>query len=118
MTMRELHLQDRYTSRQTGPLTREERDVAEALVGHCTAVGGTERDWIPLADEYAAYVRWWLREHGHWRTGPAYSERYPILTPRQFGAALRRVFPAIKPMKRILLRGQPRVWGYVGLRHP
>jgi hypothetical protein len=111
--MRELHLIDRYCSRQTGPLTREEIDVQEALAD-CTTAGATEWDWTPLTDLYRVYVRWWLADRQQWAVGPAFPERYPQLTRRQFGRAVWRVFPAVRSRKRAW-RGK-RQWGFAGLR--
>jgi hypothetical protein len=116
--VRDAHLIDRYTSRESGPaLTREERDVQIALAEEERwGVDPKAPYWITLTQLYRQYLHWWLRKRGQWRFGPAYPERYPVLTRRQFGRAIRRVFAGVQSRKRSC--GGKVQWGYIGLRSP
>jgi len=97
-----------YTSRHTGPnLTPEERDVQAALRRYSDDPnqGATDAEWTPTAMLYRAYVIW-LAQH-RWRFDPDAPDR---LTPRQFGRAIRRVFPNVSRCHRSY-HGQAQ-WGY------
>jgi hypothetical protein len=98
-----------YHSRRAGPLTGEERDAKAALVGcGCMTEGATCHDWTPAAVIYQRY-RTWHAEHC-WQ----YDPDHPLLTRRQFGRAMRRVFPAVQRRKRAAGR-RKRQWGYAFL---
>jgi hypothetical protein len=99
-----------YTSRNAGPLTAEERDVQAALRSYAGSGAGT--DWVPTAVLYRAYRLWFAQQNR-----PSFDPLGPArLTPRQFGAALRRVFPLIRRVRR---REAKRLrWGYAGLSGP
>ncbi len=79
-----------YTSRETGPiLTDEERDVAASLCDYSTE-GTTGRDWTPIASLWRCYCDWWAVHR--WRIDPDAPDK---LTLRQFGHAMRRIFPGV-----------------------
>lgn len=99
-----------YTSREDGPaLTPEERDVRTALAAYGTA-GASCCDWCPTAALRQAYHDWHARTY--WR---GESDVPPRLTVRQFGRAVRRVFPGVQRRKRAYGKRQ---WGYAGLTGP
>ena len=101
-----------YNSRHCGPLTSEERDVKAALARcGCTTEGATSRDWTPATIIYQRY-RNWHAEH-RWQ----YDPDHLLLSRRQFGRALRRVFPAVQRRKRAVTR-RKRQWGYAFLAGP
>ena len=100
-----------YTSRHAGPsLTVEEQDVQQALAGY-TAAGTTQFDWTPTAALWLAYRNWWAANR--WRYDP---DAPPRLTVRQFGWAVRRIFPGIDRCKRSY-HGS-RQWGFAYLAGP
>jgi hypothetical protein len=108
-----------YSSRGTGPLTREELDVRDALTAY-TTTGATTRDWIIIAELWSVYTRWWARHRREW-VFPLIDGQYPRLTVRQFGRAVQRVFPGIERVRRRRqhgLIGPAFRWryGYRGLR--
>src|SRR5688500_10611276 len=96
-----------YTSREGGQLTAEERDVAAALCGY-TTTGATYVDWTPTAALWRAYCDWWARNR--WRYDP---NAPPRLRVRQFGRAVRRLFPGMQRRKRSFHGRQQ--WGYAPL---
>ena len=99
-----------YTCRAKGRLTSEERDVQAALARHgCTTAGATSRDWTPVAVLYRCYRTWHAGQNY-----ARYDPDHPLLTPRQFGHALRRVYAGIRRCKRAVARAD-RKWGYAGL---
>ncbi len=102
----------RYTSRNRGPaLAPEERDAKAALRAY--VVTGDATEWTPTATLYGVYRRWHAEQDQRCRNDP---ERPDRLTPRQFGAALRRVFPlACRVRRRVAKR---LLWGYAGLSGP
>lgn len=84
-----------YTSRHNGPdLTPEEQDARTALVDY-TSEDATCADWVPTTVLYRIYRHW--RGANRWRHDP---EAPPPLTPRQFGRAIRRLFPAATRCRR------------------
>jgi hypothetical protein len=93
-----------YTSRNAGPLTAEERDVRAALKGYAGSGAGT--DWVPTTVLYRIYRHWHAQQNR-----PSFDPLGPSrLTPRQFGAALRRAFPGTRRVRR---RSAKRAtWGY------
>ena len=100
-----------YTSRDNSPvLLPEERDVQAALAEYITE-GATEADWVASYMLYSIYLRW--RGEHRWRYDPDHPER---LTRRQFGRAIRRVFPDVKRCRRRYHGKQ--AWGYCGLFGP
>lgn len=99
-----------YTSRHTGAFTPEERDVQAALVDYSTA-GTTSLDWSPATILYRRYLDWYARTY--WAEPDC-----PLpLRVRQFGRAIRRLFPAVKRCKRAAAR-RKRQWGYAFLVGP
>jgi len=103
-----------YTSRYNGPdLTPEERDVAEALRRYSDRAdkGANTSEWTPTALLYRAY-RYWRAEH-RWRFDP---DAPVLLTVRQFGRAVRRLFPSATRCRRSYNGRQQ--WGYCRLVGP
>lgn len=101
----------RYTSRSCGPLTPEERDVQLALTRHgCATDGATSRDWTPIAVLYQRY-RTWYAEQNRWHYDP---DVPALLTRRQFGHAIRRVYPGVRRCKRAVA-ARKKCWGYAFL---
>jgi hypothetical protein len=103
-----------YTSRCKAPtLTPEEQDVAAALRAYSDdpAQSATHADWVPTTLLLRTY-RHWLAVH-RWRFDPDAPER---LTPRQFGRAVRRVFPRVQRCKRSVAARQQ--YGYKQLVGP
>lgn len=97
-----------YNSRATGPLTQEERDVQAALARHgCTTDGATSRDWTPVAILWRLYRDWYAQHR--WDDTDAM-----LLTRRQFGRAVRRLFPGVRRCKRAVAC-RNRQWGYAFL---
>jgi len=100
-----------YTSRFGGPdLIPEEHDVATALAAYARAQA-TFRDWVPTSALWRAYCDW--RACYRWRRD---DEQAPALTVRQFGRAVRRVFPGVHRCKRSFHGKQQ--WGYATLCGP
>jgi hypothetical protein len=100
-----------YTSRCAAPeLTVEEKDVAAALrrYGSTNAIGF---DWTPTAALWRTYLDWWAIYR--WRYDP---NAPPRLTRRQFGRAVRRIFPGAERRKRSFQAKQQ--WGYACLIGP
>lgn len=102
-----------YTSRYDGPdLLPEERDVKAALA-RCCMPSSSDSDWTPITPLYLAYVR---RHLERFQTREALDD-HPKLTRRQFGHALRRVYPGIRRCKRAA-SFRRKCWGYAGLSGP
>jgi hypothetical protein len=102
-----------YTSRQAGPnLTPEEMDAATALRRY-HAKGATQFDWTPTAVLYRAYRDWWAEHRWQSQFDPEAPAR---LTRRQFGRAVRRVFPSAHRRRRTFHGRQQ--WGYAGILGP
>ena len=104
-----------YTSRNTGPLLPQEQDVRAALK-HFEACDLSREHWITVATLWRAYVTWWAVQRWDWKRDPTFPGQYPRLTPRQFGHAVRRVFPGARRERRRRLRLRDRVYGYRGVR--
>lgn len=103
-----------YSSRATGPLTREEIDVRAALAGTYTIDGAARTDRIPAADLWNRYTDWWAANRWQWRNDPTFPGRYRKLSRKQFGAAVRRVFPCVRRERPMFRRR--RYYAYVGLK--
>jgi hypothetical protein len=104
-----------YTGRFDGPRhTPEERDVAAALKAYSDdpRKGATAADWVPTAALYQTYRRWFA--HHCWRRSP---DEPRLLTLRQFGRAVRRVFPLAWRCYRYRT-SKSHVRGYAGLIGP
>ena len=100
-----------YTSRYAGPvLLPEEEDVHAALSSY-TSEGATRADWVSTDALWCAYRNW--RALHRWRFDP---DAPTPLTHRQFGRAIRRVFPNAERCFRTY-HGERR-WGYCYLRGP
>lgn len=103
-----------YTSRYAGPdLTPEEQHVAASLRGYSDdpAAGATAADWVPTWLLLHAYWRW--RAKHRWRFDPDAPDR---LTLRQFGRAVRRIFPHAQRCRRRYCGRS--AWGYAHLSGP
>ena len=99
-----------YNSRVTGPLKPEERDVQMVLARYSTDAAA-HRDWVPFIALWRLYLGWWGQyEYREDRD-------HPRLTRKQFGYAVRRVFPEARRSKRAVARRQ-RQWGYAFLIGP
>ncbi len=99
-----------YTSRFNGPLTPEEQDVRAAL-RLCTTEGATPHDWTPTGNLWQTYCTWHAEHRS--KFNPYHPEQ---LTRRQFGRAVRRVFPGVMRRKRGRVRQEQ--WGYAGMLSP
>lgn len=101
-----------YTGRNCAPeLTPEEKDVKKALSAYSTA-DASGFDWVAVAELYRRYCDWRLRAYQKYDP-----DGYPLLTIRQFGRAVRRVFPKLNRLHRRSFQGV-QLWGYAGLRGP
>lgn len=84
-----------YSSRATGPLTHEEIDVKSALSSYTTA-GASRADRVRASVLWKIYCDWWAANRWRWkRPYDTVMGEYPRLSRKQFGAALRRVFPGL-----------------------
>ncbi len=83
-----------YTMRERGPLVPQELDVARALDGYEACPHGPTA-WVPTATLWDAYTRWWGANRWTWNHDVTDPDRYPRLTPKQFGRAVRRLFPGV-----------------------
>jgi hypothetical protein len=97
-----------YSSRSTGQLTAEELDVKAALRSYI--VSKDRHDWVAVATLWALYVHWWASNRWQWQRDPLFPGHYPKLRKRQFGYAVRRVFPGVDRKRRVV-SGQPK-YGY------
>jgi hypothetical protein len=95
------------------PPAPEAADVRTALAAY-TDDGGLE-EWVPAAVLYRTYREWYAR---HRSLAPPVGDEAPdLLTLREFGFVLRRVFSAIRRVKRWEARGRV-AGGYAHLRGP
>jgi len=106
-----------YTCHETGRvLSAIELDLARALAQYTR---GVATHWTPGDRLYAVYVahyrqrNTWMVFEERWRFDPC---AWPPLTIRQFGFALRRVFPGVSRYRRWI--GNKRVYGYRGIGGP
>jgi len=100
-----------YTSRYDGPELTVEESTAAASVFDYGTVRATNYDWTPAVCLWRSYCDWWAANR--WRYDP---NSPPKLTRRQFGRAVRRLFPSVRRRKRSF-QGRPQ-WGYAGLIGP
>ena len=106
-----------YTCHETSErLTAIELDAARALAVY---TAGSDTNWTPADKLYAAYLahyqqcNGWMMFDERWKCDPC---AWPPLTVRQFGYALRRLFPTAKRYRR--WTGGKRVYGYTGIKGP
>jgi len=100
----------RYTSRATGPLTTEERDVRAALKSYAGSGGRT--DWVPASCIQRVYRTWHAQQNR-----PSFDPLGPArLTMKQFGRAVCRVYPGVRRVRRRVCKRN--TWGYAGLAGP
>jgi hypothetical protein len=102
----------RYTSRHDGPLVPQEKDVALALRDY--APSRAKSDWVPASTLWSRYVTWWAGHRWQWHRDPTFPGHYPRLSKRQFGAAVRRVYPGVRRVRRRRV-SEGRRYGYLGL---
>jgi hypothetical protein len=97
-----------YTSRYDGPDPTPEEREAKAALAHYTddpAQGVSTSHWIPTALLYRSYLSWRASKYQRFNL-----DAPDKLTARQFGRALRRIFPRAIRRKRSY-HGQQQ-WGY------
>lgn len=95
------------------PPAPEQADVRAALADY--ADDGGPETWVPAADLYRRYREWYAQ---HRALPPLVGEMSPdLLTLREFGFVLRRVFPRIRRVRRWTAR-RAVAGGYAYLRGP
>jgi hypothetical protein len=92
-------------------LSSEECDIVEALKDYTTNSGiATSQDFVPLFILYDLYKR------THFSF--SHLDEAVLLTPQQFGCAVRRVFPRLESNRVRRTYNGRREWGYIGLKGP
>jgi len=95
--------------------TPEEQQVYGIVVDYAQDPENADlRYFVPTRVLYEAYREWWLQFEWRWVGAPQ------LLTPEQFGSALRQVFPELCDHGRRVKRTYKgrREWGYLGLKGP
>lgn len=112
------------TKRSSKPdeLLPEEQEVVAALSAYETVFDNDDislDEFVTTHDLYETYRRHALAVHSQPGFGVADPEEAPIiLAQRQFGAAIRRVWPGIEAYKVYRMKDGRRQWGFVGVRGP
>jgi len=96
-------------------LTPEEVDVQQALKAYTVAEDlSFSADWVSTTQLYETYRRWFEKR-------PWFPDDPELLTVREFGAALRRVFPVFEEdderRLQVTINGK-RIWGFTGVSGP
>ena len=103
-------------------LLPEELEVAQALREYETVLDDGDiplNEFVTIHDLHKAYLVHYAISHTRSKFAAMDPEEVPVkLSHRQFGVALRRVWPGIEAYKVYRMVNGKRRWGFVGVRGP